>query len=222
MIHSCCLMVSWSRNKTFSRTSEHHLTEKRIFRQEYRPLILHYDPSFLVNAKAFSLAIAASANKEKPLHVWHLNKAIYGLKQAPRAWFDKFSTFFFIKFGLCCPKFDHSLFIYKTEKDIITLMLYVDDMVITINSSEPFSKLLRELNKEFRMKDMGRLHYFLGIHVQSWERVFCVNKNTQKTYFSGIHDWMYSHAYTSSPTAQHDKRSVRVILKFYLLQKSSM
>ncbi|KAL9292810.1 putative RNA-directed DNA polymerase [Arabidopsis thaliana] len=39
-------------------------------------------------------------------------------------------------------------------------------MIITGNSSDAMSKLLDSLNTEFRMKDMGRLHYFLGIQVQ--------------------------------------------------------
>lgn len=103
---------------------------------------------------------------EKPRHVQKLNKAIYGLKQAPRAWFDKFISFL-IDFGLCCSKSDPSLFVYKTEKDIIILLLYVDDMVITGNSSECLACLLQQLqHKEFRMTDMGELHYFLGIQVQ--------------------------------------------------------
>ncbi|KAL9308237.1 putative RNA-directed DNA polymerase [Arabidopsis thaliana] len=36
-------------------------------------------------------------------------------------------------------------------------------MAITGNNSTALSNLLDELNKQFRMKDMGKLHYFLGI-----------------------------------------------------------
>ncbi|XP_048626071.1 uncharacterized mitochondrial protein AtMg00810-like [Brassica napus] len=112
---------------------------------------------------------AGFVDQEHPHHVWKLNKAIYGLKQAPRAWFDKFSTFL-IDFGFCCSKSDPSLFVYKTETDIIILLLYVDDMVITGNSSESLDHLLKQLNSEFRMTDMGKLHYFLGIQVQTHDK----------------------------------------------------
>ncbi|KAL9857509.1 putative RNA-directed DNA polymerase [Arabidopsis thaliana] len=61
---------------------------------------------------------------------------------------------------------DPSLFIYIKGKDIIMLLLYVDDMAITGNSSDTLATLLNELNKRFRMKDMGQLHYFLGIQAQ--------------------------------------------------------
>ena len=43
-------------------------------------------------------------------------------------------------------------------------------MVVTGNSSEVLSKLLQQLNREFRMKDMGMIHYFLGIQVQSHDK----------------------------------------------------
>ena len=101
----------------------------------------------------------------RPDYVCHLHKSLYGLKQSPRAWFDKFSNFL-LEFGFFCSQSDPSLFVYIKDKNIILLLLYVDDMAITGNSSTTLSKLLEELNKQFRMKDMGRLHYFLGIQAQ--------------------------------------------------------
>ena len=61
---------------------------------------------------------------------------------------------------------DPSLFVYVKNKDVIMLLLYVDDIVITGNSSKLISSLLNELNKQFKMKDLGRLSYFLGIQAQ--------------------------------------------------------
>ncbi|XP_019086308.1 PREDICTED: uncharacterized protein LOC109126875 [Camelina sativa] len=42
-------------------------------------------------------------------------------------------------------------------------------MAITGNSSKLLSTLLDELNKQFKMKDLGRLHYFLVIQIQYHE-----------------------------------------------------
>ena len=108
---------------------------------------------------------AGFVDPSKPDHVCLLHKSIYGLKQSPRAWFDKFSTFL-LEFGFFCSKSDPSLFIYAHNNNLILLLLYVDDMVITGNSSQTLTSLLAALNKEFRMTDMGQLHYFLGIQVQ--------------------------------------------------------
>lgn len=101
----------------------------------------------------------------KPDHVCHLHKALYGLKQSPRAWFDKFSTYL-LEFNFVCSTRDPSLFVYMKGKDVIMLLLYVDDMLITGNSSECLANLLTDLGKNFRMKDLGQLHYFLGIQAQ--------------------------------------------------------
>ncbi|XP_024011200.1 uncharacterized protein LOC112086480 [Eutrema salsugineum] len=104
-------------------------------------------------------------DKAHPDYVCRLNKSLYGLKQSPRAWFDKFSSFL-LDFGFVCSNKDPSLFIYSKQKDIILLLLYVDDMVITGSGSCILQSLLSELNKHFRMKDMGQLHYFLGIQAR--------------------------------------------------------
>lgn len=108
---------------------------------------------------------AGFEDQSKPDYVCKLKKALYGLKQSPRAWFDKFSTFL-LEFGFVCSKKDPSLFIYTKDRNVILLLLYVDDMVITGSGSEMLTQLIQELNKHFRMKDMGQLHYFLGIQAQ--------------------------------------------------------
>ena len=111
---------------------------------------------------------AGFVDKNKPKHVCKLHKSIYGLKQSPRAWFDKFSSFL-LEFGFVCSIKDPSLFICNRDNNIIMLLLYVDDMAITGNNSAALDTLLVELNKQFRMKDLGQLHYFLGIQVRNYD-----------------------------------------------------
>lgn len=57
------------------------------------------------------------------------------------------------------------MFIYHQGSDVIYLLLYVDAMILTGNSSNLLDQLLESLNKVFRMKDMGHVHYFLGVQV---------------------------------------------------------
>ena len=108
---------------------------------------------------------AGFVDKDRPDHVCLLRKAIYGLKQAPRVWFDKFNTFL-LDFGFICNLHDLSMFVCIKGNNIIILLIYVDDMLITGNNSELLQDLLQVLNKNFKMKDMGNLSYFLGIQVQ--------------------------------------------------------
>lgn len=104
------------------------------------------------------------ADPEKPDYICKLRKAIYGLRQSPRAWFDKFSIFL-IEFGFKCTHGDPSLFVYHHGDGVIYLLLYVDDMLLTGNNDKLMETLLVHLNTTFRMKDMGLVHYFLGIQV---------------------------------------------------------
>ena len=62
--------------------------------------------------------------------VCHLRHALYGLKQAPRVWFAKFSSTIS---HLCymASHYDSVLFLRRTDKGTILLLLYVDDMIIT-------------------------------------------------------------------------------------------
>ena len=62
--------------------------------------------------------------------VWRLRHTLYGLKQAPRAWFAKFSSTIF-RLGYIANPYDSALFLRRTDKGTILLLLYVDDMIIT-------------------------------------------------------------------------------------------
>ena len=62
--------------------------------------------------------------------VCHLRRALYGLKQASQAWFAKFSSTI-SRLGYMASHYDSALFLRRTDKSTILLLLYVDDMIIT-------------------------------------------------------------------------------------------
>ncbi|XP_026452652.1 uncharacterized protein LOC113353177 [Papaver somniferum] len=47
------------------------------------------------------------------------------------------------------------------------LLLYVDDIILTGSSGMLLNSLISSLSPEFKMKDLGSLHYFLGIEIVS-------------------------------------------------------
>ena len=47
------------------------------------------------------------------------------------------------------------------------MLVYVDDIIVASSSSPATTKLLADLQASFALKDMGPLHYFLGVHVES-------------------------------------------------------
>jgi hypothetical protein len=96
--------------------------------------------------------------------VCRLRKSLYGLKQSPRACFDRFRR------ALCGMGFkqcngDHTVFYKHSGRKIVVLVVYVDDIIITGDDEVEIKCLKGKLSREFEVKDLGQLKYFLGIEI---------------------------------------------------------
>lgn len=80
-----------------------------------------------------------------PNSVCKLNKSQYGLKQASRAWFASLS-YFLLQRGFNAQKTDHSLFIYNKDGIKIFILIYVDNILITGNSTGHIWSLITLVN----------------------------------------------------------------------------
>ena len=69
------------------------------------------------------------------------------------------------KYGYHQSNSDHTLFLKHRKSKVTTLIVYVDDMIITGDDTEEISKLQELLSTEFEMNNLGELKYFLGIEV---------------------------------------------------------
>ena len=97
--------------------------------------------------------------------VCKLQKALYGLKQSPRAWFGRFAKVM-LAAGYKQSQADHTLFIKHSKTGGVTaLLVYVDDIIVTGDDASEQEMLRQRLNKEFEIKQLGQLKYFLGIEV---------------------------------------------------------
>lgn len=115
-------------------------------------------------------------DKEHLDFVCQLSKSLYGLKQAPRAWYQTFANELHT-IGCTGTGSDSSLFVYKQGQDMAYLLLYVDDIVLTASSSPLLRRIISHLSSTFAMKDLGTLHYFLGIHVRQTNDGFFMNQH---------------------------------------------
>ncbi|KAM1099692.1 hypothetical protein ACFX15_006016 [Malus domestica] len=97
-------------------------------------------------------------------HVCRLHKSLYGLKQAPRAWNERF-TMFLPSLGFLTTYSDSSLFVKHVGQSVVLLLLYVDDIIITGSATDAITEVIGALHSEFDIKDLGPLHYFLGIQI---------------------------------------------------------
>ncbi|CAM8954568.1 unnamed protein product [Rhodiola kirilowii] len=96
--------------------------------------------------------------------VCKLTKSLYGLKQAPRQWFAKF-TEALLDFGFKQSLNDYSLFTLQEGTEFIILLVYVDDVLLTGTSLALITKIKAFIHDRFRIKDLGKLKYFLGLEV---------------------------------------------------------
>jgi histone deacetylase 1/2 len=104
-------------------------------------------------------------NSQTPHFICKLDKALYGLKQAPRAWFSRLSNKLY-SLGFVPSKADTSLFLFNKSGIIIYVLIYVDDIIVTSSSDKAIGALLHDLRDDFALKDLGPLHFFLGIEVK--------------------------------------------------------
>ena len=95
--------------------------------------------------------------------VCKLKKALYSLKQAPRTWYGRMDSFM-ISLGFTKSKAYFNLY-FKVEGRIpLMILLYVDGLLMT-GEDELITDARRKLATEFEMKDLGMMHYFLGMEV---------------------------------------------------------
>jgi hypothetical protein len=100
---------------------------------------------------------------DRESHVCILKRSLYGLKQAPCAWYTWIDSYF-TGLGFTKSEADENLYQIVVEGKILIIVLYVDDLIL--NGDEQLIHLCKEdLAKEFEMKNLGLLHYFLGLEI---------------------------------------------------------
>lgn len=105
--------------------------------------------------------------QDRQTHVCRLKKALYGLKPAPRIWYERIDNYL-MKLRFTRSEANLNLY-FKVENDRpLILVLYVDDLFLT--GADPLiHQCKRELASEFEMKDLGLMHYLLGLEV--WQKL---------------------------------------------------
>ena len=108
---------------------------------------------------------------DRETYVCKLKKSMYGLKQAPRTWYDKIDIFL-SSLGFTKSKADSNHYYKVKYGNLLMLLLYGDDLFVT-GTDVLIADTKRKLAAEFKMKDLGMMHYFLGMEVwQSTNGIF--------------------------------------------------
>lgn len=103
--------------------------------------------------------------------VCRLQCSLHGLKQAPKAWYEKMNSFL-LAFGLTPCHFDPTIYTQRHRDDLLILVLYVDDLILTSSSNSMIHCVQRALIKQFNMINVSLKHYFIGLKgLQSFEGI---------------------------------------------------
>jgi len=97
--------------------------------------------------------------------VCRLVKALYGFKQASKTWYIKMDKH--LQDRVFRGSFyDFNLYVKRDDGDVVLLVIYVDDIIITSSKARPITKVKSKLCSTFDTTDLDLLHYCLGVEVQ--------------------------------------------------------
>ncbi len=68
------------------------------------------------------------------------------------------------------------------------IVVYVDDLILVCNNQNKLLQIKEELNQKFKMKDLGELHFFLGMEVER-NRDQQILRINQIKYLEEIFEW---------------------------------
>ncbi|XP_061337377.1 pollen-specific leucine-rich repeat extensin-like protein 3 [Gastrolobium bilobum] len=82
----------------------------------------------------------------------------------PRLWYSKLTSAL-LSIGYQQSEADHSLLTKSQPGSFTALLIYVDDIVLAGDDAKEIQHVKQFLDATFRIKDLGALHYFLGLEI---------------------------------------------------------
>jgi len=117
-----------------------------------------------------------------------LNKSLYGLKQSSKRWNNKINDFL-LSLDFKRSNNDYCLYSKVHETEIIYLLLYVDDIILSGPNLGHIEFFKTKLTHEFDIKDKRELKNFLGLKIvyEKINGILKINKiYFKKRYILGI------------------------------------
>ena len=97
--------------------------------------------------------------------VLKLNKGLYGLKQSGRLWHQKLDSEL-LSMGFTKVRCDNSIWVYRKDSIRVIIPVFVDDMTIASNDPSQITWVKQELQKRFKLRDLGKTSFLLGVKVE--------------------------------------------------------
>lgn len=100
--------------------------------------------------------------------VCKLQKSLYGLKQSGRNW-NALLHAYLTENGFEQNPADNCQYTRGKQNEKVILIVWVDDLIIAANNEKVVKSVKMMLTERFKMKDLGKLNNFLGIHFNQSE-----------------------------------------------------
>ena len=94
--------------------------------------------------------------------LWKLKKTVYGLKQSNKQWVELVRKFMSSQ-GFQCNKYDENFYMKTVQGRYVFCLVYVDDILIATNKRIDCDRLLKAMNKDWEVKDLGPISRYLGM-----------------------------------------------------------
>ena len=120
--------------------------------------------------------------------VCKLKKSIYGLKQAFQEYMNSI--------GFNQSGADPCVYI-RTASTMTIVAVYVDDLILITKTVEEMQEVKKSLAAQFKMKNMGELHYCLGVSIEQDKDRKCL--------------WMHQKQYIQNMLEKHELTEAKTV-----------
>jgi Reverse transcriptase (RNA-dependent DNA polymerase) len=109
--------------------------------------------------------------------VLHLCCALYGLKQAALVWWKELAKSM-KELGFKCLSSDAGLFVYKTDRELIIAVVYVDDAMFFGPDYKFVIKKKQEFMNKWECHALGETKEFLHMSIKQNKNMVFLNQTT--------------------------------------------
>ena len=97
--------------------------------------------------------------------VYKLQKSFYSLKQSGRNWNNMLDNYLVENDFMQSPT-DNCVYTKHEGNNIVVIVLWVDEFIVVAKDPKVLSENKQILKDKFKMKNLGKLSYFLGIEFE--------------------------------------------------------
>ena len=108
--------------------------------------------------------------------VCKLHKGLYGLKQSGRLWNNTLHKFL-LSLGFTSSLSDNCVYTKNVDGSQIILLVWVDDLIIAAQNLDLLNSIKNALSSKYKMKDLGKLHWFLGINFECNDKMIRMSQS---------------------------------------------